>query len=190
MENLIPSGGAYIFKSGKHAGLSLENLFFDEFSLIAYLYQNRSKYGYAPLGKHLDFVFAATHYLEVSALCPYCKTDAVKNFYLMPPGNIMAQKYVACDKEDCHKEVVINHNGYLRLPISFDSLKHLDSDSKKDMAVRLFKHLYGLPAHLETETGFDFLKTTFPEPEPAPEPEKFVSLPKKKKVVQLNLFQF
>ena len=187
MENLIPSGGAYIFKSGKHQNMSLENVFFTEHSIVSWLKQKRAKYGHSSLGKHLDFVSEAVKYLEVTAMCPHCGINLVENFYLMP-GNVVNIKYIACGNDLCHKKVITNHHGYVRLPIDFESLRHLESDKLKDRAVRLFSRLYGLPTHLETETAFDFLKTSFPAPEP--EPKKPIHLPKKKKVIQLNLFQF
>ena len=146
----------YVFKTGKHQGQTLEDLFFKEFSFVVYLNKKKGTFSFS-LWEHLVFLFATSKNLEVKKICPICQTNKVKYFYLLPK-NLIAEKYTCCDNPNCRTAMRSRYHIEREFRIDFESLVNLPRKSLMDHAGRLFKVIYGLPRELKKETTFNLFK--------------------------------
>lgn len=174
----------YIFKTGKHQGQPLEDSFFKDFSLVYWLIKKRETL-LPPLGQHLDFLLEISKKFETKIICPVCKTNKIKYFYLLP-GNIISEKLTSCDNPDCQQSMKNRYDVIRTIPIKFEALGQLP---KKNLIIRsgkLFKKFYGLPRVLKKETIFNLFKSKY-----LPEPEEIEPVKKSRRFVdgfQISLF--
>jgi len=155
MENFVYEK-PYVFKTGKHKGQLLEDLFFKELSFIIYLNSKKGSFSFH-LWEHLAFLLANSKKLEVKKICPICQTNKVKFFYLLPKS-VMAEKYTCCDNPTCRTAMRSRYHIEREFRIDFESLVNLPRKGLMDHAGRLFKVIYGLPRELKSDTTFNFFK--------------------------------
>lgn len=169
MDNFVYKG-SYIFKTGKHQGQSLEDSFFKETSLVIWLKNKREtlpKY----LRQHLDFLLETSKKFEITMLCPICKKNKIKLFYLLP-GRVISEKFTCCDSANCRQLMNERYDFIKVIPIKFESLGQLTKKNLIDRSGKLFKKFYGLPRVLKQDTVFNLFKSTSSPVPPVPKKKR------------------
>ena len=129
---------------------------FKEFSFIVYLKSKKGTLSF-PLWEHLVFLLTASKRLEAKKICPICKINKVKYFYLLSKS-VIAEKYTCCDNPNCRTTMRSRYHIEREFRIDFESLTTLPRKSLMNHAGRLFKVIYGLPRELKNDTAFNLFK--------------------------------
>jgi len=156
MEKKFIPENPYVFKTGSHQGQTMEDLFFKEAGFITWL---KNKSGTLPyqLWQHLVYLIEASRLLEVKMICPVCKQNKVKYFFLLPK-NVVSERYTCCDNPTCRQAIRSRYQIEREFLIKFEALEQLPRKELKDKAGRLFKKVFGLPRKLQKNATFELFK--------------------------------
>ncbi|HZJ41296.1 MAG TPA: hypothetical protein VFD16_03470 [Candidatus Saccharimonadales bacterium] len=133
----------YVFQSGVHQGLSVNQVFILDPIYLARLYQQSFK-NKKVIKKPNQLQLAVENLLEkiqridVTQDCSYCKEAKVTNF-LLPDFGPVANKLLCCDSPICKKELKLARNGELHAISDFLLMVSYMPRSQAQKIVGIFK---------------------------------------------------
>ncbi len=161
MKNYQPTF-AYVIKSGKRQGKSLESIMFTDYGLLLFMKKKMSGSSCEKRNEidlHLDWLLQKGEDRKPRLLCPHCKQRVVKYFSVRrsPLGEMSIGTYYTCC-EQCKEELsAISWDSSLEFrKFKFSELTHFHSKKEKQAVVELFKKVFILSCPLSKKKLFEF----------------------------------
>ncbi|XLQ19617.1 MAG: hypothetical protein ACKUBY_03425 [Candidatus Moraniibacteriota bacterium] len=165
MTDYIPKE-AFVLKSGKYVGTSLDQLMFVDCTHILYLlnvYKDDSSQK-SQLYKHLIWLSEQATTRQITAICPHCNENTMKYFALISDRKSNYKtglRQTCCANDTCQnklkKSLYLSNEYYFRiLAMEFDSMLNVRHKKARDEISKLLKRIFGLPKKLTRELAFNF----------------------------------